>query len=104
MQREELARAAGFFNGEGYVGKKRRTDSGRSTVQLHVTQKDRRELDHFAGVVGFGKVRGPYSWAGHTHYRYEITGLPRVQAVIALLWNWLGPVKREQARNALTVR
>ena len=72
---------------------------------MSVSQKDRRVLDRFLAVVGIGRIKGPYTQKGSTHcpmFQWVAYTFEEVQAVIAMLWNWLGPIKREQARNALS--
>src|SRR5438105_4866412 len=102
--REELAWAAGFFDGEGYVGLRPRGPRHHDQLQLAAPQIDRRVLDRFDAIVAVGKVYGPYppqkdGWGPRFHY--VAVDFANVQAVIALLWEWLSPVKREQARAAL---
>ena len=93
----ELAWAAGFFDGEG--------SSGCYTGGLSVTvvQKDRRALDRFQAVMGFGKVTGPWGNGKRGYiYRYQLSRFEHAQAAMALLWSRLGPAKREQFRLAVT--
>lgn len=102
-RREELAWAAGVFDGEGWVG----TCKSYALIvpRLAVEQKDRRLLDRFKTIVGCGRIhfdkgrptkRSPM-------YSFQASSMNRVQAIIAALWEFLGPVKREQARKALEV-
>jgi len=100
--REELAWAAGLFDGEGWIGNHRRS-TGRLQVRLVIPQIDRRVLDRFAAAVRIGKVFGPYDAKNRVHkqFRYVVTHLPMVQAVIGQIWKFLAPVKREQAAAAL---
>ena len=106
--REELAWSAGFFDGEGWVGavdtpKQKRPPFAR----LSVPQVDRRVLDRFRLAVGVGRVFGPYRNYGgpgrQTRYDFVAVHLPQVQAIIAMLWAFLSPVKRVQAAAALTI-
>lgn len=106
MNREELAWAAGFFDGEGSTGF-RRQHKRAGQMRLSISQVDRRSLDRFRAAVGeIGSVLGPY------HKRYGANGVrsiydfstasfEKVQAIVALLWTWLGAAKREQAREVL---
>jgi hypothetical protein len=95
LNREELAWAAGFFDGEGstFIA----MTSGDLYLRCAVGQKDPRALERFRqAVLGIGNInqsdpRGLYRWN---------TSGPLAQAVVALLWTWLGPVKRDQARVA----
>lgn len=101
IDREALAWAAGFFEGEGstYIGQHARRRRG--YLKMSIGQKHREALDRFhAAIGGLGNVTfnpsrpaSPYSWnAG----RYE-----HCQAVLAMLWPFMGQVKRDQARAAL---
>lgn len=103
--RKQLAWAAGLFEGDGCVLAAGR----RHELSLHVTQAGSREappdvLRRFRMAVGgIGYVRGPFKVKGRRKpkWRYFASGFEAVQAVLAMLWPWLGPVKRQQARNAL---
>jgi hypothetical protein len=59
---EEVAWAAGFFDGEGTTGTYRdgSTTTKRCRIQISASQNDREVLDRFAMIVGVGKVGGPY--------------------------------------------
>jgi hypothetical protein len=96
LRREELAWAAGFFDGEGCVS------LDKYAPRIHMPQIDRRVLERFqSAVMGLGSITGPYANRNWTpRYRYTTGGLEATQAVIAMLWQWLGPVKREQASRA----
>lgn len=107
--RESLAWAAGFFDGEGHVGLRTRRGRSYEQLQLAITQADRQVLDRFAAAVGpsLGKVYGPYDVSRYNVrsqpvWRYVSVHHTNVQAIVAMLWEWLSPVKREQARAALT--
>src|SRR5262245_22654152 len=102
MSREELAWAAGFFDREGWVGSVR--TAGRDPfVCIGITQVDRRVLDRFRAAVGLGHVYGPTKayGASQPQHRYHVSHHPKVQAVCAMLWTWLSPVKRAQFRTTL---
>lgn len=92
-EREALAWAAGLFDGEGST-----TQSGRSLV-ICMRQNDPRVLHRFQQAVGLGKVYGPYSEDGGKRqmWQWRATGWKNVQAIIAMLWTFLSPAKREQA-------
>lgn len=107
--REQLAWAAGFFDGEGYTGfSKRRNGDGTARtwrrIDLQVNQTSREVLDRFRLAVGMGRVNGPYNYVGSNksdHWQFAASGFHQVQAVIARLWPFLTSTKRDQARNAL---
>lgn len=94
--RESLAWAAGLFDGEGHTG------SGRGCGFIEVSQSGEKGvpevLTRFKDVFGFGKIDGPYYHSRKVPiYRYRLGSFEHVQAVIAMMWPWLGSVKRAQA-------
>lgn len=103
VDREELAWAAGLFDGEGWVG----PINKRREIGIRVGQVDRRVLDRFAAAVGVGTIYGPYRLKRSVQsiYVYHAGGFHRTQAVMAMLWRWLSPVKRQQyAASVAAVR
>lgn len=106
MNREELAWAAGLFDGEGTVRafKEKRVAGDRWYVRLSVAQGHPAVLERFIAAVGFGKLNGPYRARGRKNVLWSATvdGHERAQAAVGLLWRWLSPVKRAQARQALS--
>lgn len=101
----DLAWAAGFFDGEGWIGCNTYKRTSRALqIRAQISQKDRRVLDRFAAALGVGKVYGPYTHgrgAAELRYSYSANGRPAVTHIIAELWPYLGDVKREQAMLAL---
>lgn len=99
----ELAWAAGFYDGEGCTFTS--VDGGRVTMQVLITQVDRRVLDRFqAAVGGLGKVYGPRRRVAANQRDYFVFAAYRFehsQAVIAMLWRFLSEQKREQALYAI---
>jgi hypothetical protein len=103
MNREQLAWAAGFFDGDGWVTSSRGA-SRRRKLQLGVAQSgDPEVLFRFRDAVGVpGNVTGPYARPPHKAvYRYTLQRFEYGQAVLAMLWPWLSEVKRRQAKTAL---
>lgn len=105
LSREELAWAAGFFDGEGCTYAMKRSDAY-TRVALDVGQVNKDTLERFrAAVGGLGSVVGPYSHRARPQskpiYQYRASSFEDVQAVLAMLWAWLGPHKREQALTAM---
>ncbi len=99
VDREGLAWAAGFVDGEGHF---RVGPDG--CPRFQIAQVDRGPLDRLIGVVGLGEVGGPYSklnenWAD-IHY-LQITGYEKVQHVVTVLWEFMCEPKREQSFNTL---
>lgn len=102
MNREELAWAAGLFDGEGHV-RTTFVQNKYPVLRVEIAQKDRRVLDRFHKAVGcLGKIYMINRKAPKNPYFNLHTGkFEHAQAIIALLWTWLSPIKREQAKNAI---
>lgn len=106
--RESISGAAWFFNGEGHIGAsvKTRGDHTRRDLYLAISQTDRWVLDQFRDAVGVGTVTGPYERhirhpAENDVYYFQVNRFEYVQAIIAMMWAWLSPVKKQQATTAL---
>ena len=91
--REELAWAAGFFDGEGStslaVGKKNKLP------RISISQKKSECLYKFRRIVGFGNVYGPLR--DYNIHVYSIQNAKGIDTTLTLLWPHLSEVKREQA-------
>lgn len=102
INREELAWAAGFFDGEGYIGF---LQVAHSPLRISIAQIDRQVLDRFRESVGLGKVYGPYTYKNRPTFKpyFEFTARTHepVQAIVAMLYQFLSPVKQAQCLNAL---
>lgn len=103
INREELAWAAGFLDGEGCFSY---TESGRHAC-VSITQTERQPLERFLAAVGTGRIYRPYEkptggqWRRKPQYVFRVHRQERVQAIAAMLWFKLGPIKRRQALDAL---
>lgn len=101
--REELAWAAGLFEGDGSV-----TITGWDSPTLFVDQSGDPEVLHrFAEALGLGVVHGPYPGATanrQPRWQFRVSGFEATQAVAAMLWPWLGRVKKLQVRRVLVDR
>lgn len=103
----ELAWVAGFFDGEGYIGAGGAL--GRRTIEMSIAQASTGSmpvtLTRVASVLGVGRLGGPRTlpdaWSKLPQYVWRAKAFEDVQCAVALLWTWLGPVKRAQAREAL---
>jgi hypothetical protein len=100
INREELAWAAGFFDGEGCTGLRSRG------ISVSVNQTDPRPLLRFQGaVLGLGVMSGPLihknkpAWS--PRWTWAAQNFEDVQAVVAMLWIFLSEPKREQALRVL---
>ena len=97
---EELAWAAGFWDGEGSCGCYGRNDgrkrkASNSYLRASVNQIHREVLDRFCAAVELGKVYGPYV-GRNTQWEWQLHGEERVRLLFERLWPWLSSVKREQ--------
>lgn len=110
----ELAWAAGFVDGEGcFVANSRARRKGSvpyRSLNLLISQAGDGEtlfdppyaLFRFKAAVGVGRIYGPYrNRRDRPIFRYQVSGLEQAQHVIAVLWPFLSPVKRGQAKQAL---
>src|SRR5687768_6141703 len=104
---QEVAWAAGFFDGEGCTTRSSHRNGVSRPPNLTVTQVDRRSLERFqAAVAGMGVIRAVRRRADprqRDQHVWVTTNWIQIQAVIALLWKFLGPRKREQAHWAFRV-
>src|SRR4051812_35629251 len=101
LNREDLAWAAGFFDGEGTVRFKpdRRGGKNSGTVAMSVHQVRREPLVRFQRALGgMGKIGGPYPTGRENPIlSWYATGWKNSQAIVAMLWPFLSVPKREQA-------
>jgi hypothetical protein len=102
--REDLAWAAGFFEGEGCFdsGPSRNPEWRRPIISI--SQVNREPLDRFQQVMGFGKVYGPYPPRRPNDaplHRYQTAKYEYAQATVCLLWPWLTSQRRGQALRML---
>ena len=102
--------AAGLFDAEGSVSiGKHRTHVGYKVIDASVTQIGAaaapEELVRFRSIVALGKVNGPYDQAGARGpvYRWRLSRVDEVRAVLHVLGPWIGAKKRQQASNAIQV-
>ena len=103
--REELAWAAGLFDGEGYIGcVERKTPGGRpnpmiSMVVVQWHRPDVIERFHVAvGARGYVNTRLRNGGAA-TEWTWATCASGTVREVVDLLWPWLSAPKREQAER-----
>lgn len=95
--REELAWAAGFFDGEGNS----RLNKGYGFISIR--QVDKATLDRFqSAVLGLGHIGGPYKNKSYAPiYSWYVSSFKDVQAVSTMLWPFLGEAKKSQLRYVL---
>jgi hypothetical protein len=110
VNREELAWAAGFYDGEGctYAREAGRRQNRGSGIGMAIQQIDLRPLERFqSAVLGVGNLRGPYQHASakgrSPMYSWAIYNWRDANAVIGLLWEFLSEPKRQQIRESLAI-
>lgn len=100
----QLAWAAGFFDGEGSTFVSHRADRpGYLRFDVTVPQCGHERLPEVllrfqAAVVGLGTITGPDD---NDMYFWRANGFQECQSTVALLWPYLGTVKRAQASAAM---
>lgn len=106
--RNELAWAAGFFDGEGSTFVCRRN----RYVAVGISQSDvygppavlvrfQRAVGGIGILNGPIRVKTPAGDDAESKWIYNAFGHEMAQAVLVQIWPWLGSVKREQARGGL---
>lgn len=100
-QVHEIAWAAGFFDGEGYVGFDPSGYSFTGCPRIAIPQKHPLVLERFRHAIGCGKITVPFSNGEFGVYRLRIDGWRPVQYAISQLWRFLSPIKRQQAHKVL---
>lgn len=105
--REDLAWAAGFFDGEGSTSAIKRTwgnpPRSKSYVRMSIRQKavNREVLDKFCRITGLGKVGSSVETACGPMHHWYLQRYEHCQALLAMLWPWLGTAKKQQAIKRL---
>lgn len=97
----ETAWAAGFFDAEGCASCFRNSPQLRMYPTITIGQEHEEVLIRFMRAVGIGKVYGPYYGNGGSKYSYRVRGFSRTAAVMLLLWENLGSIKRNQFDRVL---
>jgi len=100
LDTHELAWCAGFFDGEGSIGKPSISDRSNSPI-IQIGQKLLGPLTRFKNAVGCGNInyynhKRAVKGRDEYYYHYRITNFEHSQHVMCLLWNWLEPTKKEK--------
>ena len=97
--RENIAWAAGLFEGEGCITGRKQT----AQLQLNMTDED--VVRQFHRLIGVGTVCGPYRNKRLPHakpcWRWVCGGAMHVQAVLAALWPFLMSRRQAKAREVI---
>lgn len=96
--------AAGFIDGEAYVGCVGTINRGKpyKRLTLAVSQNDKSPLEFLKELFGCGAVNGPYRYKekAKQHYIWNVVGYDNVTKVFKALEPFL-KVKQEQFKNAI---
>lgn len=95
---EEIAWAAGLFEGEGWWGFR-----GKTSAEAVIGTTDRDVAERFGDIVGLGSLTVERRTEnGHkTLYRWSVSSAPGVKALIELFWPWLGERRQASAEAIL---
>lgn len=109
VNREQLAWAAGLFEGEGCLSTRGKSvnilrkyrDRG-LVAAMKMTDED--VIFRFKQIVGVGNITGPYNKIGKkTWWVWQAGSFEHVQALIAILWPWLCRRRKDRAKELLTL-
>lgn len=99
---EQLAWAAGIFDGEGYFGNNRNVAPCPTVLVTQSSTTGPPEMLVRLQQLFGGTIRGPQIKGDRKPiYRWNVNGFERVQNIVAAVWPWLGDVKRAQSSAAL---
>lgn len=96
MKREDVAWAAGIFEGEGCFVLTKYPNRLSPHVAMQMTDED--VVRRFAAVVGVGtiSVRKPRREGYKPAWLWQATSFETFQAVGAMFWPWLGERRRQR--------
>lgn len=104
ISREDLAWAAGLFEGEGSFSV-HNARLGNPVASLVITDED--IIRRFHDIVKIGSVVGPYTHKEHPEWKpkwqWRASGFHVVQAVVSLFWRWLGKRRKTRAKEVLFI-
>lgn len=106
INREKLAWAAGFADGEAHFGIVKTTKTGVQHIHIQICQTEDGPLQRFQKAVGTGKIYGPYNpkkaVGGRKSYKqFHLDKFELVQQTICMLWPWLSTPKKDQIKRML---
>lgn len=110
FDREQLAWAAGFFDGEAnFITCKHNKDRTKRFI-IQVGQKHPEVLERLQTIFPKSKISGPYIHRGKyrfpkksypTYYRWAVNDFEYAQFVVGCVWPWLDIIKQKQIKSAL---
>lgn len=108
INREDLAWAAGLFEGEGSFCVRQHNGRVLSVFTTINTYTDLPILKRFYEIVGLGKILGPYTRFNKegkplkTCWSWRAESFEHAQAVMVMLWPWLGERRKSKAKECFT--
>lgn len=103
--REDLAWAAGLFEGEGSIVVRRQCVKGRDYEQwtLNLSSTDLDVIERVHRIIGLGHITGPYRPKGSTKpvWAWRITKQWHTYAALVALYPWLGERRRARAQECM---
>jgi len=104
LLREDLAYVAGVFDGEGSFSVSGQRADHRSLIPRAVVKMtDLDVLERCRGSTGLGTVWHDKLRPGERKesHVWTVSGFPRVQALVAMMWPWLGDRRKAKAKEIL---
>ena len=105
----DIAWCAGFFDGEGHVSYRRGypSKSGNVSGVIHASIPQNSEnievLEFFQSVIGFGRIKGPYSMPGKSKDQHRLLfGINEVEILFGILKPYLRKDKSSNFIEAIT--
>ena len=99
---QQLAWAAGFFEGEGCIKK----DKCYQVLSINNTDKD--VMERFISIVGYGNLNGPYKSGGKSHkphyklcWYWQVGKKSEVRRILLLFMRYFGKRRTQRAYEAL---
>jgi hypothetical protein len=107
LNREELAWAAGFMDGEAHFGLVTTKKYNTKHIHIQVCQTEDGPLERLQLALRCGKIYGPYrpksDKAKRKPYKqFHIDKFETVQQVVCMVWPWLSRPKKEQIKKMMT--
>lgn len=99
LSRENWAWLAGLYEGEGWIG------ANRKWVQLKITSADLELLGRVYGMVGVGRITGPYTQEKYPnakpYHDLTVAVSSDAYAIAMAIWPWLTSRRQEQIVKAV---
>ena len=102
INREQLAWAAGIFEGEGCFNFY--PSNGSRMMQATLVSTDKDVIEAFQSVIGWGTIyeREPQKEGWKRQWRWHVSTFEEVQALVALLWPWLKSRRQSKCKEMLS--